>query len=313
MNTIRIHNPCNENTRYYRYYNLFWDKFTDELKKRFNVEENRYFEHAHSMRYPIKLNKGITDDFLVLECEYVIENLNNGEFVILSVADDLSNAVLNERKNPFLKKVLISQFNPKKIFDHVGYENIHKYSPWQYFQAQLIDLDPFFKKRLNINTFINKLYFRGTSLEDREIIFKLKKDIISDSFYPIPSEDYFNELINYNIALSIDGRGEFCYRDIECFALGVPIMRFEFESVFYDKLIPNFHYISIPRPSDMISYKRVTNDHVTLMENRFNEVINDISFLKFVSKNAREYYEKNCEINSLIKKTYNLLNLSDWE
>ena len=28
-----IHNPCNEETRYYRNYNLFWDELTEALKK----------------------------------------------------------------------------------------------------------------------------------------------------------------------------------------------------------------------------------------------------------------------------------------
>ena len=32
---LRIHNPCNEQTRYYRNYNLFWDELTDKLKEKY--------------------------------------------------------------------------------------------------------------------------------------------------------------------------------------------------------------------------------------------------------------------------------------
>jgi hypothetical protein len=34
MRNLLIHNPCNEITRRYRDYNLFWDDLTEELKKK---------------------------------------------------------------------------------------------------------------------------------------------------------------------------------------------------------------------------------------------------------------------------------------
>ena len=309
---IRVHNPCNEFTRYYRNYNYFWDKFTEHLKKFFDVYENRYFENAHKERFPVKLSKGGDSNFLMLECEYVIENLENGEFVILSIADELSHAVINEQSNHFLKKVLISQFNTKKLYLHIDNKNYHKYSPWTYFQSQIFDLESFYRKRLSIVPSKEKLFFRGTSLEDRRFLYELSDDVLEKNFSSVPPDSYFNEIINHKIALSIDGRGEFCYRDIECFAIGVPIIRFEFESVFYDKLIPNYHYISIPRPQDMDLYRMGNSSDAKLMEDRYREVINDEEFLNFISKNAREYYLKNCEIENNVKRTFNLLNLNDW-
>jgi hypothetical protein len=103
-----VHNPTNERTRYYRNYNLFWDELTDELKKRYQVEENRYFENAHFERREIFLKNYSSKDFLLLECEYVIEDLESGEFWVLSVSDDLGYATLREQNNPLCKKVLIS-------------------------------------------------------------------------------------------------------------------------------------------------------------------------------------------------------------
>jgi hypothetical protein len=55
MRKIIIHNPCNEHTRYYRNYNLFWDELTDKLKTKFIVKENRYYEFANSRQFEIKL------------------------------------------------------------------------------------------------------------------------------------------------------------------------------------------------------------------------------------------------------------------
>jgi len=310
MVRIKIHNPCNEHTRYYRYYNYFWDKFTDYLKEFFEVEENRYYEFAHMQRFEVNLKKGLSNEFLLLECEYVIENLDNGEFVVLSVADDLSHAILNEAKNPLLKKVLISQFLPKKIHDHV-FQNFYKYSPWTYFQSNMDNIEGYYQKRIDNEPKEIKLYFKGTSLEDRKILHYLDKNIITN-FNPVVPNQYFNDIINHKLALSVDGRGEFCYRDIECFGIGVPILRFEYASKFYSELIPNYHYISIPRPHDMDLYRLGNQSHAKLLEQRYYEVIDNDEFLNFIANNARRYYEKNCEINNAIINTFNLLNLKNW-
>jgi hypothetical protein len=312
MTSIRIHNPCNEHTRYYRNYNLFWDKFTDKLKENFEiVEENRYFKYSHMQRYPVKLQGGISHDFQLLECEYVIENINNNEFVIMSVSDDITHACVNERHNPLMKKTLIAQYCPKRLLNHLDELCEDKILPWTYFQSSIMDLEPFYKKRLENIPENNSLYFKGTSLEDRSILFHIDKNIITE-FNPIPPESYFDEIIKHKIALSIDGRGEFCYRDIECFAIGVPILRFEFLSKFNDPLIPNYHYISIPRPNDMDLYRTGNETHAKMIEKRYHEVLNNDNFLNFISKNAREYYEKNCTMGVNIDNTFRLLQLENW-
>jgi UDP-glucose 4-epimerase len=305
---VRVHNPTNEHT-HNRFYNFFWDELTDHLKKFFIVEENRHFEHAHSGRMPVKLEKGVSENLLMLECEYIIENLDNGEFVIMSVNDHLSGAVIDEKTNPLLKKALISQYYPQDINYHLS-DYIEKFSPWTYFQTCKFDLEPYYNKRLSNPANDSRMFFKGT-LSDRPIIYYFDKNIISD-FIPRPMDEYFNEMIKHKIGLSIDGVGELCYRDIECFAVGVPIIRFEYLTPLYDPLIPNYHYISIPRPDDMDLYRTGNENHAKMVEKRYYEVINDTDFLNFISKNAREYYLKNCTMNSIIKNTHNLLGLDDW-
>jgi len=76
-----VHNPTNWHTRHYRNYNLFWDELTEELSKRYEVEENREWDDAHFGRYEVELNKGTSNEFLLLECEYVIEDKDTGEFL----------------------------------------------------------------------------------------------------------------------------------------------------------------------------------------------------------------------------------------
>jgi len=307
---IIVHNPCNERTRYFRNYNFFWDSFTQYLKQYFEIEENRYFEGADRERWKVNLKKGISSEFLLLECEYVIENAETGEFHILSVSDDFSHASLNEKENPYCKSILLSQFNPIKVKDHTGLY-FDKYKPWIYFQSLFDDLDVFYHKRHYIKEKSNTLFFKGTSIQDRSFLTHLDKNYVTD-FTPTNPNDYFNQLITHKLAISIDGRGEFCYRDVECFGCGVPIIRYKFESILNDPLIPNFHYISIPRPPDMTLYRTGTKEHADRFMEKYFEIINNDELLNFVSKNAREYYERNLSLKSSLEKTFNILKLSDW-
>ena len=96
------------------------------------------------------------------------------------------------------------------------------------------------------------MYFRGTSISDRPIVTHFNTNYLN-GYTPIGSPNtYFEDLIKYKIGLSIAGRGELCYRDIEYMALGIPMIRFNYLSELNPNLIPNYHYISINRPDDLI-------------------------------------------------------------
>ena len=310
MEKIIIHNPCNEYTRRYRNYNLFWDELTDELKKTYDVEENRYFEYANSKSFPVKLSKGISNNFALHECEFVIEFKNSGEFYVLSASDRLSTAMLNEQNNPYLKKVLISQFNYDYIKHHVK-SNIEKYHPWIYFPQNVFDYESYYQKRKNSEDLIDKMYFRGTTSQ-RPILDYFDKNLV-EGFNPITN--YFDDMIKYRIGLSIAGVGELCYRDIECMCLGIPIIRFEYLSKLNPNLIPNYHYISVDRPDDIPTHNSLSTDrlglehHAKMIEQKFLEVKDNKEFLDFISKNAREYYETYLSNKNRIKHTLNLLEL----
>lgn len=311
MNKIRVHNPCNSYTKHNRFYNDFWDEFTIHLKKYFMVEENRQYEFAHSTRFRVNYRYGTTQGYEILECEYAIENLQNGEIVMMSVSDNITSGAINERHNPKFKKVLISQYLLSEIEAHVG-EYLYKYHPWTYFQALNFDLEPYYLKRLLEDPIDDRLYFRGTSIDDRTILEHIDKNLITPYHRTIDMPSYFNEMIKHKIALSVDGRGEFCYRDIECFAVGVPIIRFEYVSKMHDPLIPNYHYISIPRPIDMKLYRLGNENHAKMLIERYYEVLNNKDFLKYIVENARKYYLKNCTMPNIIKNTHELLNLDSW-
>ena len=98
MVELIVHTPQNEDSSRYRYYNIFFKNFIDFLKEKFVVIEDTYFEYANVMSYPVKLLSDETSSDL-LECEMIIENKETKEFVVLSVSDTLTGAILNHQSN----------------------------------------------------------------------------------------------------------------------------------------------------------------------------------------------------------------------
>jgi hypothetical protein len=95
--------------------------------------------------------------------------------------------------------------------------------------------------------------------------------------------------------------------------MGIPIIRFEYLSEMYEPLIPNFHYISVDRPYDLRSWLTLDREglehHATLIKNKFLEIKNDKAFMKFISSNAKKYFDKYLSKYSRIKFTSDILGL----
>jgi hypothetical protein len=314
MRNLIIHNPTNDKTKYYRDYNLFWDDLTNELKKEHIVEENRFFEDAHFDMMKIELKKKQKNYLKLLECEYVIEDKDTGEFWILSVAEQITSAILTEKDNPFLRKVLYSQYIPDQIVSHCDY-NSNKFHPWIFFPQNVVNLENYYDKRKVKTDLIPKLFFKGNT-EYRPIVNYIDTEILSDTT-KLVDKDYFDVLTDYEICLSVGGtaNGDLCYRDIECMALGVPLLRFDYVTTLNPPLIPNYHYISIPLQLDLPKHNDVLKDrlgnekHAKLIEERFKQSVDKKYFLNYISFNARKYYEKYLSRNNRITHTINLLGL----
>jgi hypothetical protein len=313
MKTFYIHNPINSNYRHHRDYNLFFDDLTDKLKEKYNIIENRETE-KNNIPYTEVFLKSSQKPIFMMECEYIIENAETEEFYILSVADQISHCILSQKENKKLKKVLYSQYVPDQIVHHTQ-EFAHKYIPWIYFPQNVVDLDYYYNLRQQKKQFISKLFFKGNT-EYRPILDNISSQILSDTS-KIENDRYFDTIIDYEICLSIGGaaNGDICYRDVECLALGIPILRFEFVSTLNPSLIPNYHYISIPIPQDLPIHNGVQKDrlgigvHGKLIEDKFNEIISNKSFLKFISENSRKYYEDYLSKDNRIYHTLKLLDI----
>lgn len=153
----------------------------------------------------------------------------------------------------------------------------------------------------------NQLYFRGYMWDFRK---DMVRDITDSSIVIIDKNtesnnlnyiNYLQDLGSYRCALSLPGGTEVCNRDIECFAVGVPVIRPYLNIDYPDPLIPNYHYISCygdckywdGNPS-YLSYK----DFVLSLEHYWGKVKNNFEYLDFISNNARQWFLKNCVLEN---------------
>lgn len=159
----------------------------------------------------------------------------------------------------------------------------------------------------NIKYSIPELYFHGYLWDFRK---EMVKDIDDPSIYVsnkdnknLDYNDYLNYLTHYRAILSLPGGTEICNRDIECFSVGVPVVRPALSTVYPEPLIPNYHYISC---YDSCKYWEGTPRYVSYtdfknsLQDCWYRIKNNYNYLEFVAKNARAWYIKNCTLQNNI-------------
>jgi hypothetical protein len=91
--------------------------------------------------------------------------------------------------------------------------------------------------------------------------------------------------------------------------LGIPFIRFNYISQLNPNLIPNFHYISVDRPEELLIDRLGNETHAKMIERKFLEVKDNKDFLEYISTNSRKYYETYLTQISRVDHTLNLLGL----
>jgi hypothetical protein len=124
--------------------------------------------------------------------------------------------------------------------------------------------------------------------------------------------DYLKDMGQYRCALSLPGGTEICNRDVECFGIGIPVIRPFVDTNYPDPLISNYHYINCYAdckywdgvPS-YVSYKDFTDN----LLNCWNRIKDNMEYLNFVANNARQWYVKNCFMKYNIDYILNKIDL----
>lgn len=329
MTNIRFHRIDNKD--YPRYHGIWFRKFAKYCEQFFNVEWMDYATTTDQGNGEINLNTeigqfGHTPPLCDVDC--VIENLDTKQFVVLSFTEYFNSYVVHYLKSEFCQKVCVTHFSYRNIYDWLKRDRLthklDKVSPWFFGSYDEFDIDYYRNIRQNTPTLNDELFFKGSGIDGYRQAVKILHDkgIVDNS--NLRFDMYFDKLATSKCALSyymdldkyytaFHHPGEFCYRDMEYMSLGVPYIRIEYKDAVYNGLIPNHHYITIPREYAYVIYNQSGNEGVAnLIEEKYYEVINDDALLNYISKNQIEWFDTYAKWPNSAKFTVKLTGMDTW-
>jgi hypothetical protein len=169
------------------------------------------------------------------------------------------------------------------------------------YMAYSVDFEEFSKTRVLFdNKPNNELSFRGFLYGIRKSLSELNEiNITQEKLDPI---DYYNELTNNKICLSLNGVAEICHRDIEILSAGSVLLRPLLKQKFHNELIPNVHYIPFDESFDPA-------EQMEIIKEKYNEIKDNDDLLREVSKNGYQWYRENGTPQSNVDILKNILNI----
>jgi hypothetical protein len=237
-----------------------------------------------------------------------IQNPENKKYILVSYWDKLKDITRHNNVTGFDLKNCVEIITSAGAYDSPhSYNPLNdEYTPFAYTTSaleceQIIEQ---IHKNTQYRTYPETLSFRGLIYEFRNYLTKDNRFNIIDKRRGgfLYHNEYLNELNNNHINLSLNGAGEICYRDIEILGLGTALIRFELVTQFHNKLIPDYHYISVPYKD--IELKKLDEYYKQLSDrlfDRFEQVKNDKDFIHFIANNGRKWYEENGTVAANVK------------
>lgn len=255
----------------------------------------------------------------------IFEDVEHGTFRTYDFGDHPSLTVELSRSPKFVGAV-IGQYNPA-YWDSIASPSVRPYvvggpypdTVWQL--GDNYDAVQEGRARMELD---RRLYWRGSLYSSgveprylgvRKALELLPQHLSTSELYfgagALQFEQYLQEAFQFRMAFSIGGGGgalcgDLCFRDIEMFGLGVPLMRPKLVVENSEPLIPDFHYVAVDAEFDL-EYRYANPEELSKrIATRYREVIDDTEFLEFVKNNAKKWYENNI---SYPKITYNIIKL----
>jgi hypothetical protein len=216
--------------------------------------QTQNFEHYKG----IKINN-LNGDALILE--------NNSKFIVLYYGDkDTSEIQALEQHQDCVGVISVNRPKEKNLY---GLEL--PYHEKKYLLADRMYTGDYYE---SFNKLANSGFFSGELFTNRKDYFnKMQRHIpLTVLTERLPVEEYFLKLKSHKAVLSPPGGCDINTRDVECFGLGIPIIRDEYKA--YTDLIPGVHYIPTP----------------TVQKKGF-KLFQDRDYLNNISLESRKYYK----------------------
>lgn len=294
------------------------------------ISEHR-FDYGNTRNIIQLLSKNYIVNHIECNSNFIYKDVNitHGSFIIFEFQDngdfytydfgDSPNITEQLIYKPGFVRASVGQYNPKywdSIISNTELRNrivpsVYPETNWLFGYNNYNMIKQF--RNNNYNELSDKLLWRGSLYTNhpnkkysntRRLIEYLQNEectIINRN--PTDFVTYINEAISSRLILCFGGGGgvdcgDICFRDIEMFGIGIPIIRPLYQVEFYDKLIPDYHYISVD--IDIEADYRYSNDvkFSRLIYDKFKNVVNDREYLEYISLNAKKWYDSNCGINT---------------
>lgn len=214
-----------------------------------------------------------------------IKNKKTGKYIVISYWDHMIDLTYpNNGWNPELCVSIISSSGNKYNLQHI---------PSSYLCYDII----FDEIHVNAKQMSEKendvLLFRGYLYGDR---LNLKNHGVLNitDVKKFPIEDYFMELTNNRINLSLNGAAEICNRDMEILSSRSVLFRPLLTQKFHNDLIPNHHYVAF-------DYNPDPKIQTEIILEKYESIKNNIDLLTFISDNGYTWFKENGTVDSNVK------------
>lgn len=245
----------------------------------------------------------------------IIENIENKKYMVISTWDSISQEVSNWSD---FKEKCVELFTSHGMHKNPTTYDLSeiKYTPLSYISCPVDGekyADMYYEKNLiNSKRIIpEKLWYKATDPysfkkyiyeNDKRFYFETGRSTI---------EDFIKNMSKYKIIMDISGIGGNSCRLVQGMGLGLAVIRPKVKVLADNPLIPNYHFIEVDcddysNSQDYNKYKELADAYI----DKFEEVKNDEDFINYISKNAREYFDKNCRIENFIDLVYKKVDLN---
>lgn len=237
------------------------------------------------MKY--KLNRGRREEvcFITNQTLWMLDNTDGTNFLRYSYRRRLL-----EFYNTNLKGVIKTQF--------VGNYNYRfKIFPFVYQSDYRLDSPEILMRIRNLRKtdYSSSIFARWDSRKDKRVIHrqhwaksckKIPNIDIKDSKTHLSWEEYMRSIATAQFALSANGRGPLCSRDMEIAAIGTPMLREKLKAQMYVPFIPGTHYIEV-------SLSNIV-EQTQYYQNNYNEAVQ-------IGMNAQNYFDSHITAEGMQK------------
>lgn len=275
------------------------------------------FEYPHNLWSPVNVFKGYFDWF---QSYYSDHNIlfQNADFEIKRNPSGIHSPHIMTIRNLENKKYYIVSYwdraieltwsyngwDPENMVGLITSAGVHSemsFTPFSYvcYSREFEILAE--QKRKNFQDKKNdRLLFRGYLYDQRKSMQEYKPEYFAN--FKVSPYEYFDELNDSRISLSLNGAGEVCNRDLEILCAGSVLLRPELSQKFHTQLIPNYHYVSVDRVLNPI-------EQFDLLIKKYEEIKDNSELLNTISRNGLDWFNQNGSIQGNVENLKKIIDI----